>query len=70
MRKFSLDVKPHYHTQERHGNPLIKVLISHTSSAEARQSGKSSRHWFAQSPLLSVLHESTRTKELQHPNYS
>ena len=58
-----LDVKPHCHTQERHGNPLIKVMISHASRAEARQSGKSSGHWFAQSPLLSVLHESTHARK-------
>ena len=55
MRKSSLDVKPHYHTQERHGNPRINVMIPHTSRAEARQSGKSYRQWIAQWPLLNVL---------------
>ena len=33
--------------------------MSHTSRTEACHSGKSSRHWFAQSPLLNVVHEST-----------
>ena len=68
MRKSRLDVKPHYHTQEgpsdqSDGNPVINVMISHTSSAEARQSVKSSRHWFAQSPPLSVLHERTHARK-------
>ena len=42
-------------------------MISHTSRTEARQSGKSSRHCIAQSPLECLARRNTRTKELQHP---
>ena len=66
MRKSRLKVKPHYHTQERR-QPLIKVMISHTSRAAACHSGKSSRHWFAHSPLECLARRYTRTNELQHP---
>ena len=62
MRKSNQKVN-HMITHKKDGTPLIKVMISHTSRAAARQSGKSSRHWTAQSPPLSVLHESTHARK-------
>ena len=65
MRKSSLDVK-HTTTHKEEGNPLINVMISHTSRAEARQSGKSYQQWIAHWPVPPIQKTSVHPHQTEN----
>ena len=63
MRKSSLDLKPNYQTQEGRQPSDQCDDFAHITRSKCVRMFKSSPHWFAHSPLLSVLHESTLARK-------